>query len=277
MLIGPPGTGKTSAGYLYAAEYLGLMGEKDPIQAVMSNDNFKEFNASDERGIDIVRTDMKEYAFLPSENNKRKVLLLQEAEGMTFDAQACLKNLMEDSSYNCVWVLTLNNKRKMNSALLSRSAIFYLDPIGYEEFLPWFKKACSVYNIKIEKETIYKKVYDYYEGDLRSVVSDFISLYGDQIVSKFDPAPTFAEEIFLATDPVKKYLEIGQKYYLEPEQLLKELLILNNYQNPHIFAEADMQLKLSGNPMIIIIGALVRGLVRDNNGKSPSKFGVKST
>ncbi len=85
MFAGPPGTGKTTAGLCLAHD---LFGER-------FRDAFKELNASDERGIDVVRTTVKEFARMASLTTVPfKILVLDEADNMTGDAQGALRRTM---------------------------------------------------------------------------------------------------------------------------------------------------------------------------------------
>src|SRR5947209_18847748 len=82
LFAGPPGTGKTTAGLCLAHD---LFGER-------FQDAFKELNASDERGIDVVRTTVKEFARMASLTSVPfKILVLDEADNMTGDAQSALQ------------------------------------------------------------------------------------------------------------------------------------------------------------------------------------------
>ncbi|HEX9240176.1 MAG TPA: AAA family ATPase, partial [Candidatus Bathyarchaeia archaeon] len=86
LFAGPPGTGKTTAALCLAHD---LFGER-------FQDVFLELNASDERGIDIVRTTVKEFARMASLSQVPfKILVLDEADNMTNDAQAALRRTME--------------------------------------------------------------------------------------------------------------------------------------------------------------------------------------
>ena len=113
LLFGLAGTGKTSAALVLAHEIL-----KDD-----EADNFTEINASDDRKLEVVRTRIKEIASTRRMGDAPyKIILLDEMDGMTRDAQNSLKRLMERYSENCRFIITCNDVHKIISPLQSRCA-----------------------------------------------------------------------------------------------------------------------------------------------------------
>jgi len=124
LFAGPPGTAKTTAAMALARDLFGDSFER----------NFMELNASDERGIDVVRNQIKTFArSLPADNAPFKVLVLDEADHLTNDAQHALRRTMESYASSCRMILICNYSRRIIPPIQSRCAIFKFSRLGEEE------------------------------------------------------------------------------------------------------------------------------------------------
>lgn len=108
MLTGSAGVGKTTVA-LAMCEEIGL--------------NHLFINSSEERGIDTLRTKIKGYASTMSLTGGRKVIILDEADYLTPDAQAALRGTIEEFSENCSFIFTCNFKSRLIDALHSRCSV----------------------------------------------------------------------------------------------------------------------------------------------------------
>ena len=124
MLAGPAGTGKTTCALAMTRE---LFGEN-------WRSNFVELNASDERGIDVVRGKIKEFARTsPIGGADFKIIFLDEADALTHDAQAALRRTMERYSKTCRFILSCNYSSKIIEPIQSRCAVFRFRPLKEED------------------------------------------------------------------------------------------------------------------------------------------------
>ncbi len=121
LLSGPPGVGKTAASLCVARELFG--------EAWMNN--FTELNASDERGIDVVRHKIKNFArTAPLGEAEFKIIFLDEADALTSDAQSALRRTMEKYTSSCRFILSCNYSSKIIEPIQSRCAVYRFKPIS---------------------------------------------------------------------------------------------------------------------------------------------------
>ena len=152
LFVGHPGTGKTTAATLIAKHILG--------HAVGLN--FFEFNSSNDRGIDFVRGDLREICRGSSQFNP-KVILLDEADGMTNDAQSCLKRIIELHPH-CVFIFTANNEARLQAAIKSRLSTFRFEKASTDVLKGICEDATK--DSPLTDEDL-EKVVKYADGDIR--------------------------------------------------------------------------------------------------------------
>jgi replication factor C small subunit len=161
MFAGPAGTGKTTSAIALAKE---LFGEN-------WRGNFNELNASDERGIDVVRGKIKDFArTAPIGGAGFKIIFLDEADALTGDAQAALRRTMEKYSKTCRFILSCNYSSKIIEPIQSRCAVFRFRPLRAEDVRNYLKHIAAQESISITEDALDALVH-VSQGDMRKAVN----------------------------------------------------------------------------------------------------------
>ncbi|WP_317895855.1 replication factor C small subunit [Pyrofollis japonicus] len=161
LFVGPPGTGKTTAAHALAHD---LYGEN--YQQYML-----ELNASDERGIDTIRTKVKEFARSRTPPGiPFKIVLLDEADNMTADAQQALRRLMEMYTTTTRFILIANFPSKIIEPIQSRCAVFRFTPLKKEDVIARLKWICEQEKCQYTEEGL-ETIYEISEGDMRRAIN----------------------------------------------------------------------------------------------------------
>lgn len=165
LFFGPSGCGKTSTILALARE---LFGEENLEDRVI------ELNASDERGIKVVREKIKTYAKTSITNNKKippwKIIVLDEADNMTCDSQFALRKIMEDYSKITRFCIICNYHHKIIDPIVSRCSMFRFRPIPTDKILERLTFICSNEKMYCSNDNI-KKIINICKGDLRKAVN----------------------------------------------------------------------------------------------------------
>ncbi|MFB6209415.1 MAG: replication factor C small subunit [Candidatus Nanohaloarchaea archaeon] len=132
--------------------------------------NFMETNASDERGIDVVRERIKDFARTKPVDADFKIIFLDEADALTQDAQQALRRTMEQFSDNCRFILSCNYSSKIIDPIQSRCAVFRFKRLEDEEVEEYIKRIAGEEGFKISREAI-EAVMRVSSGDLRRVTN----------------------------------------------------------------------------------------------------------
>lgn len=157
LLAGPPGVGKSTIALVIARE---LYGES-------WRENFLELNASDDRGINVVREKVKDFARTRSMGNAPfKIILLDEADSLTRDAQQALRRTMEQYSNTCRFILSCNFSSKILDPIQSRCTIFRFKPLEKESVNKIIDKLAKEEKLKIDDKSREALVY-VSNGDVR--------------------------------------------------------------------------------------------------------------
>ena len=161
LFAGPPGTGKTTAALCLAHDLFG-----EHFQG-----NFLELNASDARGIDVIRTTVKDFARTMSLGDiPFKILVLDEADALTPEAQQALRRTMERYTRTCRFILIVNYSSKIIEPIQSRCALFRFPPLNREDIIGMLKFISEKEGVKLEDDGIEAILY-VSEGDMRKAIN----------------------------------------------------------------------------------------------------------
>ncbi|TFF84963.1 MAG: replication factor C small subunit [Promethearchaeota archaeon] len=163
IFAGPAGTGKTTSALAMVRELYG------PKMAV--NDTHLELNASDARGIDVIRTYIKDFAKArPPEDIPFKILILDEADNMTSAAQQALRRTMEKYTKNCRMILICNYSNKIIPPIQSRCVVFRFSSLSNNDIKGRVKLVAEREDIEISSDGL-NALIDVSRGDLRRAIN----------------------------------------------------------------------------------------------------------
>lgn len=168
LFYGPPGTGKTSTILAAARQLFGSL----------YKERLLELNASDERGIQVVRDKIKSFAQLTAggmrDDGKHcppfKIIILDEADSMTNAAQAALRRTMEKESHSTRFCLICNYVSRIIEPLTSRCTKFRFKPLGEDKIVERLEYICKEEDLKATKPVLLKIV-EASGGDLRRAIT----------------------------------------------------------------------------------------------------------
>src|SRR6056297_268428 len=160
LFSGPAGTGKTTSATAIARE---LYGED-------WRENFLELNASDERGIDVVRDRIKNFARTSFGGYDYRIIFLDEADALTSDAQSALRRTMEQFSNNVRFILSCNYSSQIIDPIQSRCTVFRFSPLGDEAVAAQVREIASAEGIELTDDGVEALVYAA-NGDMRKAIN----------------------------------------------------------------------------------------------------------
>lgn len=264
MFTGPAGVGKTTSALALVKSVLGDYWRQ----------NFLELNASDARGIDTVRTNIKNFCRLKPVGAPFRIIFLDEVDNMTKDAQHALRREMEMYTKTASFILSCNYSSKIIDPIQSRCAIFRFAPIKGEEIAERLKYIAKSEGFDYEDKAIETIVY-FGEGDMRKSVNMLQSAASKgelitedsiyDVVSKAKP-----KEI---NNMISKAL-IGD--FMDARTILRETMVLQGTSGEDMvnqiyqdISKRVMEGKMDGEVYMHLIGTLADTDFRIREGANP--------
>ncbi len=227
LFAGPAGTGKSSLALVIVKELF----KKD------WKENYLELNASDTRGIEVVRQEVKNFARTKSLGDVPfKVIFLDEADALTREAQQALRRTMENYTNTCRFILSCNYSSKIIDPIQSRCAIFRFKLLERKDIFKKIKEIAEKESLTLSEPSMIA-LYESSEGDCRKVINLLQSTASispnitedlvNTIISSAKPADVkIALEYALSGDFIKsreKLLDIMLKESISGQDAIKAI------------------------------------------------------
>lgn len=174
LFSGPAGTGKTAVATAFAKDKFGEDWKK----------NFRELNASDDRGIDIVRNEIKSFAKQqPTPGHDFKLIFLDESDALTKDAQSALRRVMEDYADRTRFILSCNYPNKLIDPIQSRCYSYSFSPLDDEDLERLLKNILEGEDVEYEDSEV-ETIVDMANGDARDAINTLQGSVSDGVLNE---------------------------------------------------------------------------------------------
>ena len=224
MFAGPAGVGKTTLSLVIAKELFGPSWRSNTL----------ELNASDERGIDVVRTKVKDFARTKAINNVPfKIIYLDECDALTKEAQQALRRTMETYALTCRFILSCNYVSKIIEPIQSRCTIFKFQPLEKENIFELIDVISKKENLEINEEEK-EALFEISNGDARKLENIM------QTISSVENK--FSKETIYSMANLAKPKELNE--------LLSFAIQANFYEAKRVLLDIMLKTGLSGNDII---------------------------
>jgi replication factor C small subunit len=225
LFAGPAGCGKTTCAIALAKELYGDQWRHNLI----------ELNASDERGIDIVRGKIKDFARAASIGQADfKIIFLDEADSLTSDAQAALRRTMERYTQTCRFVLSCNYSSKIIEPIQSRCAVFRFRPLVEGDVKTYLVRIAAGEKIEVTDDG-FVSIISMSAGDLRKATN--ILQVAASMGKRVDPEAVYESTAAVRPAEIYDLLTTALKgSFISARSKLDELIVKHGLSGEDIIA-----------------------------------------
>ncbi|MBU0952868.1 MAG: replication factor C small subunit [Nanoarchaeota archaeon] len=229
LFAGPAGVGKTTTALALARE---LFGDH-------WRDNFQETNASDDRGINVVRGRIKEFASTKPIGAGFKIVFLDESDALTSEAQQALRRTIEKHAGVCRFILSCNYSNRIIEPIQSRTAVFRFKRLDQKDVETYLQRIVAGEKLKAAKEGL-QAIINVTEGDLRKATN---LLQAAAAVGSVDKSTVLDVAARAEPEDVKKMMELARDgKFTEARKRLHDLLIVQGFSGEDIVKEVHRSL-----------------------------------
>jgi replication factor C small subunit len=227
LFAGPAGCGKTTSALCLSRE---LFGDQ--------TGNFLELNASDERGIDVVRGKIKDFARTRPIGGDFKIIFLDEADALTPDAQNALRRTMETYTQTCRFILSCNYSSKIIEPLQSRCSLFRFKKVGKDAIKKRLEFILAAENVEHTDAGLDARLY-VSEGDIRHATN---LLQSAAALGKVDEDSVYGIASRARPEDIRTLLSLAlEGKFLDARNLLDRMLMVYGMSGEDILLQMNRE------------------------------------
>ena len=247
LFCGPAGVGKTTLSLVIARQFFGDEWKH----------NFLELNASDERGIDVIRVKVKDFARTKALGDVSfKIIYLDECDALTREAQQALRRTMENYTNTTRFILSANYSSKIIDPIQSRCAVFRFKPLEESQIYEIIDKIAKDEGLSID-EGAKKALFLVSEGDCRRLENILQSCAA--IEKNLTEESVFSMASFAKPKELKECLELAlQNQFIKARSKLLDIMLNYGFSGIDVIKQVQseiMNLNVDGRKKMELISA----------------------